>query len=136
VDPLARRVVARFSRRFASDHVEKLVKVNAPVDEGIAEVVEALNAFPKLYTTDSCQGRDDGWAFVWFRYGDTAQETVDFLFWLETRGLAGLEGCHMSAMWGGGRTLRLELKIAHAAISWVAERLNQVAGAYPSQAGG
>ena len=126
MDRLALRIAARFSRQAA--HIQKLVKVNAPVDEGIADVVVALNAFPKLCTTQSCQGRDDGFGFVSFRYGETAQETIDFLFWLETVGLAGLPGRFLSAKWGGGETLILELEIAHPAIPWVAERLRQVAG--------
>ena len=37
-------------------HTEKLVKVNAWVDERIAPVVEALNAFPMVETFSSCQG--------------------------------------------------------------------------------
>lgn len=39
-----------------SKHPEVLVKVNAWVDERIAPVVEALNAFPMVETFSSCQG--------------------------------------------------------------------------------
>ncbi len=39
-----------------SNHPEVLVKVNAWVDERIAPVVEALNAFPMVETFSSCQG--------------------------------------------------------------------------------
>lgn len=62
---------------MAKPHIQTWVKVNAPVDEGIAELIEALSAFPKLQTIESCQG---GWprsdedkegmpAKVWFHYG-------------------------------------------------------------------
>jgi len=58
-------------------HPQVWVKVNAPVDEGVAELIEALSSFPKLETFTSCQG---GWprsdedkegepAKVWFHYG-------------------------------------------------------------------
>ena len=58
-------------------HQQTWVKVNAPVDERVAELIEALSAFPKLQTFASCQG---GWprsdtdkeghpAEVFFRYG-------------------------------------------------------------------
>ena len=60
-----------------SSHKQVWVKVNAPVDEGIAELIQALSSFPKLQTIESCQG---GWprsgedkegmpANVWFHYG-------------------------------------------------------------------
>ena len=51
-------------------HEQTWVKVNARVDTGIAELVAALSRFPKLETTESCQGnegRSD--AFVLFWYG-------------------------------------------------------------------
>lgn len=58
-------------------HKQVWVKVNAPVDEGVAELIKALSAFPKLATFQSCQG---GWkrsdvdeegapADVFFEYG-------------------------------------------------------------------
>ncbi len=58
-------------------HKQVWVKVNAPVDEGIADLIRALSAFPKLETTESCQR---GWkrsivdkegapAIVFFHYG-------------------------------------------------------------------
>jgi hypothetical protein len=42
------------------------VQVNAWVDEGIAELVAALNAVPGVMTLDSCQQRPDGLASVMF----------------------------------------------------------------------
>lgn len=60
-----------------SSHVQTWVKVNAPVDEGIAQLIEALSAFPMLQTIESCQGgypRSDAdkegmQAVVFFYYG-------------------------------------------------------------------
>ena len=104
-------------------HRQTLVKVNAPVDEGIADVVSALNGFPKLYTTQSCQGREDGFSFVWFRYGDDLYEAADFLVWL-THHLA-VVGVRILAECAGS-TLRLELRIERDATSEVAKRLRVV----------
>lgn len=50
-------------------HKQTWVKVNAPVDKGIKELVVALSAFPKLQTIESCQGEGEG-AWVCFWYGD------------------------------------------------------------------
>ena len=58
-------------------HTQVWVKVNAPVDEGIAELIEALSAFPKLQTFESCQrdaakpvgGKEGRPAVVFFHYG-------------------------------------------------------------------
>jgi hypothetical protein len=63
-----------------SNHREVLVKVNAWVDEGIADLVSALSEIEGLITLESCQGdagtRD---AFVIFRYGDW-QKCGELLF--------------------------------------------------------
>ena len=51
-------------------HAQTWVKINAPVDEGIAELVSALSEIDGLETIESCQGtpeRDN--AFVFFRFG-------------------------------------------------------------------
>lgn len=57
-----------------TDHREMPVKVNAWVDEGIADLVSALSQVKGLVTLESCQGdageRD---AFVVFRYGGWSQ---------------------------------------------------------------
>jgi hypothetical protein len=52
-------------------HAQVWVKVNAPVDEGIAAVVEMLNRLPGLRTIDSCEGIPGKKpAHVYFNYGD------------------------------------------------------------------
>ncbi len=50
-------------------HKQVWVKVNTPVDEGMAELISLLNQVNCLYTLQSCQGYDE-WGYVYFRYGD------------------------------------------------------------------
>src|SRR5262249_48513680 len=47
-------------------HKQVVVKVNAQVDEGIAPLVEALNACPGVATFCSCQGGKNENAYVAF----------------------------------------------------------------------
>jgi hypothetical protein len=52
-------------------HQGTFVKVNAPVDIGIAPLVAALSEIEGLETVESCQGDPGGKkAFVLFRFGD------------------------------------------------------------------
>ena len=68
-------------------HKQVWAKVNAPVDSEIAELIEALSAFPMLETLESCQGRKDGPASICFLYGnywshpwkDITEFSLDFL---------------------------------------------------------
>ncbi len=53
-------------------HREIPVQVNAWVDEGVAELVTALNAMPGVMTLDSCQERPDGLSSVMFCTHDRA----------------------------------------------------------------
>lgn len=75
-----------------NSHVQVWTKVNAPVDEGVAALVYALSAFPKLTTISSCQGghpRSDADkegmpAVVFFHYdqhdhADPYREIADFV---------------------------------------------------------
>lgn len=61
------------------DHNQIQVKVNALVDEGIADLVTALATVPDLITLESCQGGEGADAFVHFRLGGW-QEAGRFLF--------------------------------------------------------
>ena len=54
-------------------HSTTWAKVNAPVDEGIAEVVELLSAIPGLQTLDSCQGDPGGRHAVAWALDDVAR---------------------------------------------------------------
>lgn len=73
-------------------HKQVWAKVNAHVDEGIAELIAALSAFPKLQTIESCQGgyprsdadKEGAPAVVFFHYGQhhqthPYQEIADFV---------------------------------------------------------
>lgn len=51
-------------------HKQEWVKVNAPVDQDIAELVETLNSFPRLQTIESCQGGAKNGPWVCFVYGN------------------------------------------------------------------
>ncbi len=50
-------------------HKQVCIKVNAPVDKGIAKIVSLLNQLKGFYTIDSCEDKN-GWAYVYFRYKD------------------------------------------------------------------
>ena len=58
-------------------HKQVWTKVNAAVDEGVVELIEALSSFPKLETFESCQGdsaeppskKEGVPARIWFQYG-------------------------------------------------------------------
>lgn len=57
-------------------HREVPTKVTAWIDEGIVPLVLALNEIPGVETLDSCQGRGDKLAHVYFRYrGDACAAT-------------------------------------------------------------
>ena len=59
----------RASKLRVTIHRQTWVKVNAPVDEGIAPLIEALSAFPGVRTIESCEGNGDS-AWVCFDCGD------------------------------------------------------------------
>ena len=62
-------------------HSTVWAKVNVPVDEGIAEVVELLSRIPGLQTLDSCQGDPGGRpAHVFFHLGEDWREIGALLF--------------------------------------------------------
>jgi hypothetical protein len=52
-------------------HAQTWVKVNVPVDSGVAELVALLNSVDGLETLQSCQGDAGGRdGYVYFSYGD------------------------------------------------------------------
>lgn len=61
-------------RVTSSGHSQVWVKVNAPIDAGIAQIVLILNRIEGLHTLDSCEGiTDEKPAHVYFNYGDWRQ---------------------------------------------------------------
>ena len=63
---------------ISKGHVQVPVKINAWADSGIAPLVEALNEFPDLWTTSSCQGHADV-AYVYFAFRGTAKHFAAFV---------------------------------------------------------
>jgi len=61
-------------------HEQVWAKVNAPVDRGIAPLIEMLSLFPPLQTGSSCEGSETQPATVTFRYGDGWRELTEFVF--------------------------------------------------------
>jgi|TARA_R110000744_G_scaffold173848_1_gene292571 hypothetical protein len=56
------------------EHKQVWTKVNASVDEEIAEIVSLLSEIPGLQTIQSCEGEPGGRpAYVYFYYGDWSQ---------------------------------------------------------------
>jgi hypothetical protein len=63
-----------------STHEQVWVKVNAPVDAGVAEVVSVLNTVEGLETLQSCQGDAGGRpGYVYFACGNW-QKMCEFVF--------------------------------------------------------
>jgi hypothetical protein len=61
-------------------HEQIWVKVNAPVDSGVAEIVSALNCVEGLETLQSCQGDAGGKnGYVYFTCGDW-RDICNFVF--------------------------------------------------------
>ncbi len=91
-----------------SGHKEVWVKVNAYVDEGVAELVVALSQFPRLRTTSSCQGNPDQGQgrlpSIWFTYGQDGEETViDFVAELAPRLMEMVhDDAYLSICWNSG----------------------------------
>lgn len=51
-------------------HKQTWTKVNVPVDVGIKQLIDALSAFTKLQTIESCMGDENNPAWISFLYGD------------------------------------------------------------------
>lgn len=60
-------------------HRPTWAKVNASVDIGVKELVEALSEFPPLQTIESCEDIRDGTAWACFRYGHFIESPADEL---------------------------------------------------------
>jgi tRNA(Phe) wybutosine-synthesizing methylase Tyw3 len=76
-------------------HKQVWVKVNTPVDEGIAELVCLLNQIDRLYTLDSCQGYN-GRGSIYFRYTNW-QKLGRFVFGTLAPALHDIEGITLCA---------------------------------------
>src|SRR5579859_3630684 len=97
-------------------HPQVFARVNAPVDEGIADLVSALSDLPSLCTQSSCEGA----AFVTFRFGRNLAEASTFLCCLSRR-LVTVSGASITAQWGGRDTLVLTLRCHPSSVAAVAQ---------------
>lgn len=65
-------------------HPVSWARANAPVDEFIVSLIEALSSFPHLESIESCQGDGQGPIWVCFHYGEywkrPWQDLVEFVF--------------------------------------------------------
>jgi hypothetical protein len=65
-------------------HQQTWTKVNAPVDQGVSALVEALSRFHELETVESCQGDQNEGSWVCFRYGryweEPWRDLTEFVF--------------------------------------------------------
>lgn len=82
-------------------HREIPVRVTAWVDEGVAELVKALNAMPGLMTLSSCQEGPDGLARVSFCTHDDAKSLYGLVFRVAQIVGAGRREAVTLAIWWG-----------------------------------
>lgn len=107
-------------------HKQVLARVNVSVDEGMKELVEALNLFPRLETRSSCQG-DFGLSEVHFWYGDTPEEAAGFFVWISTQDYGIPESTTwFTARWSFDRLI-MDLVLPTAAVSEVSAKLRGLA---------
>lgn len=106
-------------------HAEKLVKVNAWVDVGIAPVVEALNSFREIETISSCQG--DGHIFFHVRGDDN--KLCDFVSWLASELNQEIDACcefRLSLEWPGSHSAHGALYVATGATGTISNALSHI----------
>ena len=112
-------------------HKQVWVKVNAYVDEEVADLVEALSCFPQLRTFSSCQGVvGECLAQVSFRCGrDGKQSTVQFVEWLVPHLFDAVgDSAYLSIYWGTSRAFaKGRLKVRHGVAPRVARALRKIA---------
>jgi hypothetical protein len=116
-------------------HDQVWIKVNAPVDNGIAALVTALSEFPKLQTIESCQGGNE-WAWVCFVYGkhwetpwkELADFVLGFLGPRLTRELG--DRIRVSVQVTEAGQIRAEMDVNSTAISATVKLLNELRREY------
>ena len=111
-----------------NSHTQKWVKVNAPVDEGISDLIEALSMFPRLETIESCQGEP---AWICFRLG-SYQELAEFVCGYFGVGLARLIGdaANVSIRVTESEIIRGELSVRPGMIDATARAVERLARDY------
>lgn len=111
-----------------TDHRQVWVKVNAQVDEGIATLIEALNAFSGVRTIESCEGREDS-AWVCFDRGETDWKGLgEFVFAIVGPPLMAEFGDRVLLTVGitDSGLYRAEMTVAKSVLTAVSEALSQL----------
>ena len=116
-------------------HIEVAVKVTAFVDEGVAPLVEALNATNRILTVSSCQGDGQSPSHVYFRYAGSDRTPERFYF--EFAGLLARQTefeCLFELVWRQGYDepmAKIEVSRADVLISarWLCDSLPAAVGA-------
>ena len=57
-------------------HKQVPAKVTAYVDEGIRELVEIVNSFDEMQTIESCEGEENGNAYIYALYGASRKQNL------------------------------------------------------------
>lgn len=117
-------------------HTEVPVRVNAWVDQGVAELVAALNDLPGVLTLDSCECGADGDAYVFFTThgSDALLDAAEQV----SQALKGAEDCEAVVAvewWYGSDTPTGRLRCRPADVPAVASRLVSFARTNPSSNG-
>lgn len=115
-------------------HTEVPVKVNAWVDQGVAELVAALNEVNGVVTLDSCECDPAGEAHVYFTTHGDGVTLFDAAAEV-SEGLKGADDCEAVVAvewWYGSATPTGRLRCRPADVPAVAERLLSYARTNPS----
>lgn len=110
-----------YSKEIINKHETVWVKVNAPVDRGVASLVEALSRFTGLRTIESCQGPP---AWVCFDAGEGEWQQLADLVLNKLRSVAG-DGARFEIVSDDG-PLQGELTVIPEAIIDTVKRLHTV----------
>ncbi|MFH2057232.1 MAG: hypothetical protein ABIJ61_14840 [bacterium] len=112
------------------DHKQTWVKVNAPVDDGIASLVMALNEFEGIITVDSCQGTENEPAYVFFTCLGDGDSLYSFVSKLAASLSAHLDSCSEWSLileWAGAEQPLARLEIQPASVIRLAKEVREVA---------
>jgi hypothetical protein len=112
-------------------HRQVWTKVNAPVDEGVAELVSVLNQVDRLFTLDSCQGHN-GWGYIYFRYGNW-RELGHFVFGKMAPGLRKIEEITLEVQSVNGNEPMARLGFRTETISRIVSALDLVVNGHKSR---
>lgn len=112
-------------------HKQIQVKVNAPVDEGVALLVAALSSFEDVVTLESCQKDRAGEAYVSFQAGEDWHQLAEFMRRLSVAVGKSLDLCCGFALrlewYAGGEEPMAQVRVAPKHIQSLATAIQAVA---------